>query len=789
MDDPADYLIQLAGAVSAMHVESPVTYSWFGARSAPLPGKLLRALPPHAFRAHLLQQMQEHLYRDFYCQGAATPQRAVYSSQPLQGVTPFVERLTNANSGSGCKDTGWQVTGTDGDLPVLGKRDLTLWPARDEMGRVEGEILAGSAVGLRLPPDLIGMSPGYYMALSDLPMPDLDPGARTIRVYWNISPEGAVDLVRLVTSLLNEHAIPFRLKVISDPDRYLRCDSAVLYFPHRRYGEVIELAKRIYETVRGRVRPGVPALTKKLAHGLGLAEDPPGGESFGLNRCMHIAEGLAGAYDAGLRGPARLEAVVAHLSRAGINIQAPYLRPGSIDEYDPLPESRSTIPVEAHGAGIASLPERDTWLEAAHRIGRDLCAGAIWYKGVCNWVGATMPGSTGAGMAVSPFRALGPDLYWGTAGVALALAELGYLTGDAACTETALGAIGHALGQAGQIPDRQRLSLFSGWVGLAFSAARVSALTGREEPGAAALELLARVVSEVEPCEPDYLSGYAGAIVGLLALCTGTEDRPLLEKAAMLGDRLLDSADRSGPGYSWRTGEALMAGGERKRQARPNLTGLSHGAAGMGAALLELYAATGASRFLAGAKKAFEYEEHWFHPEEGNWPDLRNRASGPRSGGDRVIFSTHWCHGAPGIALTRLRAYELTGDEGYALQAAAALHTTRAWVDGALASGGENFSLCHGLAGNAEVLLAGDRLRVEPPTGAQYGAAVARYGIEQYGAGERPWPCGTPGGTTPGLMLGQAGICLFYLRLYEPATPSSLYLQAATRSPGRPTVI
>jgi lantibiotic biosynthesis protein len=85
------------------------------------------------------------------------------------------------------------------------------------------------------------------------------------------------------------------------------------------------------------------------------------------------------------------------------------------------------------------------------------------------------------------------------------------------------------------------------------------------------------------------------------------------------------------------------------------------------------------------------------------------------------------------------------------------------------------FSLCHGLAGNAELFLVGGQLLLEPALHV-VAEEIANAGRDQYHVPRRPWPCGiTGGGTTPGLMLGLAGIGYFYLRAADPArTPSIL---------------
>ena len=136
-----------------------------------------------------------------------------------------------------------------------------------------------------------------------------------------------------------------------------------------------------------------------------------------------------------------------------------------------------------------------------------------------------------------------------------------------------------------------------------------------------------------------------------------------------------------------------------------------------------------------------------------------------------------WCHGAPGIGLSRLRAWRLTGDPARLAEAKAALATTVRALEAGLAGPGYGFSLCHGDAGNAELPLLAAEVLGEPGL-ALTAERVGWAGIERFGAPGLPWPCGVPnGGETPGLMLGLAGIGHFYLRLYDPqAAPSVLLL-------------
>lgn len=248
-------------------------------------------------------------------------------------------------------------------------------------------------------------------------------------------------------------------------------------------------------------------------------------------------------------------------------------------------------------------------------------------------------------------------------------------------------------------------------------------------------------------------------------------EESLLESAARLGDALIQSAEVTVRGSSWRAPSGV---------ATRNLTGLSHGAAGAGHALLELAAATNDDRYLAAAMSAFDYERSYFDERARNWPDFRIDTSvrgRRRSRG----FSCTWCHGAPGIGLSRLRGYELFGDESMASDALIALATTREVVIEELYSGAANYSLCHGLTGNAEVLSYGHHVLPRPGAAdADLVEQVADAGIEAYGGNEQAWPCGSRGEQTPDLMLGLAGIGYLYLRMHDKRVPSPLLLRPET---------
>jgi lantibiotic biosynthesis protein len=370
------------------------------------------------------------------------------------------------------------------------------------------------------------------------------------------------------------------------------------------------------------------------------------------------------------------------------------------------------------------------YLEIAWRIGARLCRDALWSGGRCNWTGEYAEGEALA------YGSLGPHIYHGTSGIALFLWRLAEATGDRIVRLTALAALRQALSKMPQ----PGCGLYGGGLGILFAAAEIR---GDCEEDAVLRQ------AAPERARLDVISGSAGSIAVLLHLQRQRGGSRWLEAAVLHGDLLLTEAIRAEDGWSW--------------QASPGahrLTGFSHGTAGIGWALLELWSATGEARFRTGALEAFRYERCRFHPTERNWPDLRT---------DPASYPIVWCHGAGGIGFSRLRAWQILGDDESLAEARIALAT----VAGALADG--CFCLCHGVAGNADLLLYAFQVLGEERW-LRAAEEAGRQAADRYERRSAPWPCGVPNGNeVPGLMLGMAGIGYFYLRLADAVrTPTIL---------------
>ncbi|NPD28201.1 lanthionine synthetase LanC family protein [Corallococcus exiguus] len=419
---------------------------------------------------------------------------------------------------------------------------------------------------------------------------------------------------------------------------------------------------------------------------------------------------------------------------------------------------------------LALAETHHPFLAAADEIGRRLCRDAVWSGDRCNWLGGSLDA---VGQRLVPtWRALPAALYSGVAGVAWFLGHLERLTGDREQRAACDGALRQVLAMGkGAGPG----GLYTGRTGLGYTLLSLGELREEERWMEAGLDLLTRDASEPPlPGMFDLLSGCAGTLPILIDVAQRYARPELLETARQQGELLLRHAVRDEAGTSW----ATPGVGPR------NLLGYSHGTAGIACALLDLHHACPDARFLEAARGALQYERTHYSARERNWPDFRPPAGTP------LTYPVAWCHGAPGIGISRLRMTPLLPDDaGLDSELAAALATTLAAAAAPLVPGAGDFSLCHGMGGHIDflLLLAEHRRRPELRAVAEQ---LGQRGLDVHQRSGLPWPCGVPGGgETPSLMLGTAGIGYLYLRLHDTrATPSVLMVRptpgkAPARSP------
>lgn len=289
------------------------------------------------------------------------------------------------------------------------------------------------------------------------------------------------------------------------------------------------------------------------------------------------------------------------------------------------------------------------------------------------------------------FQPMNYDLYSGSCGVALFLAAIAKITSNSEYHKLALGTLQplrRALRQYEQ--SVVRALGIGGGAGLAsviYTLTRIGQWLDEpsllEDARQAASFITTDGICRDEAL--DIMQGTAGAMLGLLSLYEASLDEAILDQALACGRRLLQARVESESSYrSWPTLERKL------------LAGFSHGAAGIIYALLRLYTFTGERDLLAAAEEGIAYENTIFAPDAGNWLDLR--------GEKQPAFTTSWCHGAPGIGLSRIGGLPVLDTRQIREDIEIALETT-------LTCTGKQDHLCCGEMGRVEILLtASDRL-------------------------------------------------------------------------------
>ena len=252
----------------------------------------------------------------------------------------FYEQLHSCNGGTGYFDPGWYVVRQESDRTfAVTKGGLTLRIEPEKHLQLAEKVAVGELVAIRMPRNLV--QSGFYVAVGNAGMrshshPDRKP--ELVRIYFNFSPEGAVAVMGSLTRELNDISIPFHFKTLYNPDEYRRHDSGVLYFEKSNYEAVRQVLESVYAKTKAHFNADVPLFTKFLAPGVGLAEEPDSKfadqESFGMNRCQIVANGLLEAWHSVDDSPeARMTSILQQFSVLGVELLRSYLNANSLDVY------------------------------------------------------------------------------------------------------------------------------------------------------------------------------------------------------------------------------------------------------------------------------------------------------------------------------------------------------------------------------------------------------------------------------------------------------------------------
>lgn len=418
--------------------------------------------------------------------------------------------------------------------------------------------------------------------------------------------------------------------------------------------------------------------------------------------------------------------------------------------------------------------KKEQYNQAAITLANAICRDAIWDGNCCNWINSSSEDVYGM---PKPFaRASATNFYDGTSGIAFFLLHVLSIYENALVRKTATGALQQVLsvelaekksGNKNEIPAN--LGFHTGYAGIAFVLFEAGRILKDRQYTEAAFTIIDKSIQLPESLWGlDVIDGPAGAIPAFIYLYKQYPSNHLQQFILQLGEYLIKKADKQPNGWSWDT----------MPDRHHNLTGFGHGAAGFASAFAELYAFTNNQQYLQIAQSVVQYEDSHFNQQQKNWPDYRKFDQGAGTmvaSSQETVCSIAWCHGAPGIGLSRLRMYELTNDPSMREDAEVAIQTTFKNLNLYSIT---NYSMCHGLFGNAELLLYASGL-LNQPNLRQQAEKIADECISEYLDKKIPIPNGIQlPAETHDFMLGNSGVGYFFLRLTDPDKfPSVLLLR------------
>ncbi|MEO5644475.1 MAG: lanthionine synthetase LanC family protein [Bacteroidia bacterium] len=370
------------------------------------------------------------------------------------------------------------------------------------------------------------------------------------------------------------------------------------------------------------------------------------------------------------------------------------------------------------------------------------------------------------------------DIYTGVSGIALFLTELHRHTGNEKYLHCAKDAMVWVEKYCAENPTNN-YAFYTGRSGVAYAFIQFYLYTGDKKYLKKALATIkdCRNFISFFPLPDDVINGISGTLLVLLHLHAATNDEAVLKDIIFFLEFLMKRARLAPAGIYW----------DRSGNNIKGLCGFSHGAGGIGFVYSELAHYFQNQAFYWMAEEAFAYENSLFDKSINNWPDLRKGIYTDRDYEENknaflkkdLKFFTKgkdfiaWCHGAPGIGLSRIRAYELTGKQEYYDQLQSAISKTISYTE----SLGQDSSYiqCHGGGGNADLFLeafinSGDEKYFSLAEEVALKALASKEKKRVYQSGF--WAAGWQEDNS--LFMGKAGVGYFYLRMIDPAKTRSL---------------
>lgn len=263
------------------------------------------------------------------------------------------------------------------------------------------------------------------------------------------------------------------------------------------------------------------------------------------------------------------------------------------------------------------------------------------------------------------------DIFNGNCGIALFFLALFRLDRDEAHL-LLIDKIMHRILKSEAISKPRFFACYTGLGGVIYTCLKIFELTGKPEYLSSALQLTLTHQKQISEglIKADLLSGYTGNLLVLTLLYHHSRNEEVLALINLLLDRLITEARVSKTGLKWDY--------HASKKAYDSMTGFSHGASGIAYVLMQLSQYFSTPGLLYLAEEALAYEMQYFNPPSKNWLDLRignYNLSKPDAHlwkletfiSDMTSVNA-WAHGAAGVGISRIQAFNHTQKDIYLQQ-------------------------------------------------------------------------------------------------------------------------
>ncbi len=244
----------------------------------------LQASPPEIQTKFLVQHLQSYLMGTHFSQVYRKPPKKAQSYANDEAL--FLSQIQAANCGRGYYDLNWILESISEDQQIVVIKDgLRLHMPSNCVHALSGDLSPGELVAIVMPKNM--MTVDRYVAIGNCGrLPELP----TTNIYWNSSPAEAIEVIRELTTGLNQLAIPFELQVDPNIKAYHRLEPLIIGILSSDYPKIEPLLRQIY--LAHPTRAGMPPFTHKLVAGVAVAETDSPQIDFAAQCCRSISLGI-----------------------------------------------------------------------------------------------------------------------------------------------------------------------------------------------------------------------------------------------------------------------------------------------------------------------------------------------------------------------------------------------------------------------------------------------------------------------------------------------------------------